>query len=82
MKIILVALLFAGILLMACALERPGNVAVYDRIDGLTSCTELQQEFNTAMDDVERRQPGGKVRAVSLAYAEYADDRMKEVGCY
>lgn len=59
-----------------------GNPAVYERIAGLTSCTALQQEFDIAMDNAEARQPGDANREVSLSYANAADTRMQEIGCY
>ena len=79
------ALLIVPLLLAACATDekpRVGNQAVYDRIDALTTCDELQTEFDTAMDNVERRQPGDPLRDVSLAYATYADARMRAGGCF
>lgn len=55
---------------------RPGNPAVYARIEALTDCGELQREFDTAMDTYDRRK-----EAHSLAYAEAAQARIKRLGC-
>lgn len=72
------------VVLAACAAEaeRPGSPAVYDRIEAMTDCRELQGEFDTAMESVESRRPGDDLRDVSLAYAEAADQRMKSLDCY
>lgn len=59
-----------------------GNPAVIARIENSTSCTGLQREFNTAMDNAEARQPGDPMRDLSMTYARAADNRMEEVGCY
>lgn len=59
-----------------------GEQLVYDRIDGMTDCNELQDEFNTAMDNFDRRQSGDSLRKVSLSYAKYTDERMSKIGCY
>lgn len=59
-----------------------GNPAVFSRIESSTSCTALQREFDTAMDNAEARESGDPVRDISLSYARAADNRMKEVGCY
>ena len=61
---------------------RPGSESVYERIDSETDCAELQEEFDTAMGHADRYPPGDDRRETSLAYAEAADDRMREVGCY
>lgn len=61
---------------------RPGDPAVWARIEGGTDCATLQSEFNTAMDNAERRSPGDPLRDLSMDYAEAADERMEEVGCY
>lgn len=59
-----------------------GNPAVYARIEASTSCTELQREFDIAMDTAEAREPGDPHRDLSLSYARAADNRMEELGCY
>lgn len=59
-----------------------GNPAVYARIESSTSCTELQREFDIAMDNAEAREPGDPHRDLSLSYARAADNRMQEIGCY
>jgi len=35
--------------------SRPGSPAVYSRIEGLTSCSELQAEFDTAAANYDSR---------------------------
>lgn len=61
---------------------RTGNTAVYDRIDAMTDCTELQEQFDIAMDNADAREPGDPHRDLSLSYARAADNRMSELGCY
>lgn len=62
--------------------ERPGNPAVYERIEAMTDCAELQKEFDTAMDNADRYEPGDEQREWSIAYAEAADGQMEQNGCY
>lgn len=62
--------------------ERPGDPEVYERIESMTDCAALQETFDRNMDDAERREPNTFLRDVVLSYAETADDRMREVGCY
>ncbi|WP_157970468.1 hypothetical protein [Nakamurella deserti] len=76
-----------AVLLTGCSGEEdvpssPGNPAAYQRIAGLTFCSGLQKEFDVAMASVDRREPGDALRAVSLTYATYADERMKSLDCY
>ena len=59
-----------------------GNPAVISRIENSTSCTELQREFDIAMDNAEAREPGDPMRDLSMTYANAADNRMGEIGCY
>lgn len=59
-----------------------GEQLVYDRIDSITDCEELQEGFDRTMNDVEWRQPGDEIRKISLAYANYYDKRMRSLGCY
>lgn len=54
--------------------ERPGNPAVYARIEGETDCAALQSEFDTA--------ESGPPSDWKVPYMEAADARMREVGCY
>lgn len=62
--------------------SRPGNPAVYARIESSTDCVGLQREFDVAMSNVESRDPGDELRAVSLSYGEAANNRMREIGCF
>lgn len=62
--------------------SRPGSAAVYARIESGTDCVALQREFDVAMDNVDSRQPGDEMRAVSESYAAAANNRMREIGCY
>ena len=64
--------------------SRPGSPAVYSRIEGLTSCSELQAEFDTAAANYDSR--GLKTCRTDLAaadrsYMEAANERMRELGC-
>lgn len=61
---------------------QPGNPAVYERIESMTDCDELQGEFDIAMDNVERYPAGADQRKAPMAYAKAADERMRNVGCY
>lgn len=62
--------------------DGPGIQAVYDRINSTADCAELQDEFDTAMANAEDRPAGSDQRAVSMSYAEAADERMAALGCY
>jgi hypothetical protein len=62
--------------------DRPGDPAVWERIEQGTDCAALQEEFDQAMDNAERREPGDPLRELSLSYAKAADQRMKDIGCY
>lgn len=62
--------------------ERIGSAAVYARIESSTSCVVLQREFDTAMDNVERYSGGDDRRKIPFSYANAADSRMREIGCY
>lgn len=62
--------------------SRIGSAAVYARIDTETNCVNLQREFDIAMGNAEAREPGDDQRKVSLAYADAAYSRAREVGCY
>lgn len=67
------------------AAERPGNQGVYDRIDSLESCPALQHELDAANNNAERVkrvEAGDRLLDIALAYAKYADERLREIGCY
>jgi len=77
--------LFVGVLIGMedeSPVERIGSQLVYDRIDAITNCNDLQSEFDRAYDNVEARQPGDRLREISAAYGNYADKRMRALGCY
>lgn len=63
-----------GLALVGCSApaEAPkaGSESVYQRIESLSDCELLQQEFNTAESHS------------NIEYMEAADKRMQEVGCY
>jgi len=61
--------------------QRIGDASVYQEIDSITDCSVLQDGFNVAMDNAEKRQPGDKMRDISLDYAGYINDRMITLGC-
>jgi hypothetical protein len=53
---------------------RPGDPAVYERIERLTDCAALQREFDIA--------DSGPPSDWKVPYMEAADKRMRELGCY
>lgn len=59
-----------------------GDSAVIARIENSTSCTDLQREFDIAMDNAEAHASGDPARDLSLTYANAANNRMREIGCY
>lgn len=66
----------------ATATARPGNAAVYERIDALTDCDALQAEFDQADTNGQRQRAAGQSSAASISYMEAADARMRELDCY
>jgi hypothetical protein len=58
---------------------QPGNPDVYTRIAALTSCPDLQHEFDLA-EATHRR--GGSWGPIGTAYMRAADTRMRTIGCY
>jgi hypothetical protein len=64
--------------------ERPGDPAVYARIESMTDCAKLQEQFDLA--EATSKREGGPQGAtwseIGIAYMQAADDRMREVGCY
>ena len=61
---------------------RPGKAEVYNRIEASTDCAELQVTFDRRIEDALRREPNTYLRAVVTGYAEAADARMREIGCF
>lgn len=60
---------------------RPGNPDTYARLEGLTSCEELDRELGTFLDVRDAAAPGSERATVALAYAKAADERMRSLGC-
>lgn len=94
MKKALVILAVVLFLLVACtgtnnskpaeeqpAPQRPGVETVYDRIEGLTDCGELQREFDEAAANNARYEAGSELFGVTLSYMEAANERQQELGC-
>jgi len=64
--------------------SRPGSPAVYSRIEGLTSCSELHAEFDTAaanFDSRDRQTCRTDLAEIDRSYMEAANERMDELGC-
>lgn len=60
--------------------EYGGNPEVYQRLALETNCSALQNEFNTAEENLGT--PGTPQYQWGLGYMKAADDRMREIGCY
>jgi len=54
---------------------------VYNRIDAMTDCRELQEAFDTSMKLAVLRDPPDPLWKISTDYAQYIRDRMSEIGC-
>lgn len=82
MQRILVCLVaVAAIILPGCGeTEKPGNQAVYDRIEATSDCAKLQREFDVAMTNHDRA-TNDEQQKTSLAYAEAAQDRIEKLTC-
>ena len=65
-------------------LARPGDPAVYARIDKLTDCFALQREFDTAEATEVRESEAGHTEQAgwATAYKSAADQRMRQIGCF
>jgi hypothetical protein len=75
----IITALALGLTLAACsgqAEEKPGNPAVYQRIEQTTDCAQLQKEFDTANKNHDRTGD-----PAATGYMVAADERMKAVGC-
>lgn len=63
---------------------QPGSADVYQIIASLTSCSALQERFDTAFEnhqrDIKRGATG--LAEVDTGYMNAADKRMKALGCY
>ena len=78
MKRILVAAVAAAVLLIGCSSDQPPansntnqtSDIVFDRINSLTDCDELQHQFDIADSNNQ------------VDYMKAADARMRAVGCY
>lgn len=78
------ALVFAGCTATpAAAPPSPvGNPAVYERINSLTDCADLQAEFDTAYAAHYRAEAGSPDADIALDYMKAADTQMVKAGCY
>lgn len=78
------ALVFAGCTATpAAAPPSPvGNPAVYERINSLTDCADLQVEFDTAEAAHQRAEAGSIDADIAVAYMKAADTQMVKAGCY
>ena len=76
---IVVVVLGGGVLLGFTQGGRPGSPDVYARMDAEMDCAVLQAEFDQASYNHDHIASN---KDASLAYMEYADERMREVGCY
>jgi hypothetical protein len=65
----------------ASADDRPGSLAVYQRIDATVDCGELQRLFDIA-DRNHGQTTSYRQRGWTLAYMAAADKRMNDVGCH
>ena len=54
---------------------------VYNRIDAMTDCRELQEAFDTSMTLAVLREPQTHYGKFSTDYVQYIRDRMSEIGC-
>lgn len=61
---------------------RPGDRAVYRRIETSRDCAGLQETFDRAAANNDRYRPGSPLWEVTLEYMAAADARMRSVGCY
>jgi hypothetical protein len=62
--------------------EYGGSQQVYEKIESLTSCAELQAQFDQASQNNALHEPGSKNALATTGYMVAADQRMKELGCY
>lgn len=62
--------------------ERLGDPAVYQRIESLTDCADVQEEFDVAAVHNEGSEPGTERFEVTLEYMKAAQDRLEELECF
>lgn len=60
---------------------RPGNAAVYERIESQTDCDSLQREFDTASANFGRGPKGTVQSDIELSYMNSAQARMENLNC-
>lgn len=82
-----VAVLVIAVLIVANSLQdqpRPGDPAVYSRIESLTDCSALQSEFDAAeaRHGAALRNHRTEAAQVESSYMAAADERMRKIGCY
>ncbi len=64
--------------------SRPGDPAVYRRIEAMRDCDKLQEQFDIAAANHDRDIDRGAIdlAQIDTGYMMAADDRLREVGCY
>jgi hypothetical protein len=62
--------------------EYGGDLAVYERILGMTDCGELQEQFDLAAGNNETAEPGTDEARWTLGYMTAADEQLEASGCY
>jgi hypothetical protein len=60
---------------------RPGSAVVYDQIARMSSCVQLQREFDVASENA-MNTAGAKESIWATGYMNAAYERMQEVGCF
>jgi hypothetical protein len=59
-----------------------GSSLVYQRINSMTDCGDVQTQFDIAAENNDRATPGTDQHRQSLDYMEAADARLRALGCY
>jgi hypothetical protein len=74
--------LVAGVVVARWPDARPGDPAVWARIESTDDCRALQSIHNTARRNHERAEPGSEQSEARAAYAEATWDRMARRFCF
>ncbi len=61
--------------------EKLGSPAVHARISALSTCPEVQREFDIASANFDRIAKGTEGSKAVLSYMDTALERMHELGC-